>query len=322
MSPKLIAATAENIRAAANHLVAGGLVAIPTETVYGLAADAANGIAVSKIFKAKSRPLNHPLIVHIGALEQLDYWAGALPEYAHRLTALWPGPLTLVLPRIAAAGDYLTGGQSTIAVRMPNHEATLALLEQFATLGGRGIAAPSANRFGEVSATSAAAVMAGLGEYLDEADLVLDGGDCQVGIESTIVDCTGPNPAILRPGAITAADIEALTDIVVAPPSGEIRVSGSHAKHYSPHSRVLLDAAPESGWGLIAPTEVATPPGVIRLAEPKDTEEYARQLYSALRRADELGLQQLVAMQPVGDGLAAAIRDRLARAAAEHQEAK
>jgi L-threonylcarbamoyladenylate synthase len=290
---------------------------MPTETVYGLAGDASNAAAIERIFATKNRPRNHPLIVHIGNPEALSYWAESIPEYARSLSSLWPGPLTLVLKRSASAADFITGGQSTVAIRMPDHPAALDLLAAFETQGGRGLAAPSANRFGEVSPTSAVAVIDGLGEFLEAADLVIDGGDCEVGIESTIVDCTGANPAILRPGAITAEEIESVTGIVTAEPEGTVRAPGSHRQHYSPSARVLLEGEPKPGWGLIAPAEVKTPPGVIRLAEPIDLAAYARELYAALRRADELSLEHVVALPPAGAGLALAIRDRLTRAAAQ-----
>jgi L-threonylcarbamoyladenylate synthase len=290
---------------------------MPTETVYGLAADASNPAAIERIFATKNRPRNHPLIVHIGNAEALNYWAELIPDYAQTLSKQWPAPLTLVLKRSAMAADFITGGQPTVAIRMPDHPAALALLAAFEAQGGRGLAAPSANRFGEVSPTSAAAVIEGLGEFLEPADLVLDGGDCEVGIESTIVDCTGPNPAILRPGAITAEEIESVTGIVVAEPAGTVRAPGSHKQHYSPNARVLLEGEAQPGWGLIALAEVKTPPGVIRLAEPIDAAAYARELYAALRRADELSLEHVIALPPAGAGLALAIRDRLTRAAAQ-----
>lgn len=317
VSPKVISADLESMRLAASHLIANGLVAMPTETVYGLAANAESTEAVQRIFVAKNRPRNHPLIVHIGSLTALNYWVQSVPEYALKLTSLWPGPITLVLPRSLNASDLITGNQSTVAVRMPNHPAAISLLAEFAKLGGRGVAAPSANRFGEVSATSASAVVSGIGSFLAGQDLIIDGGDCQVGIESTIVDCTGPNPALLRPGAITAEVIENVTGIVVAEPEGTVRAPGSHARHYSPSARVRVGGEAQSGWGLIALAEAPTPPGVVRLASPVDTEAYARELYAALRRADELGLEALVALPPSGSGLALAIRDRLSRAATQ-----
>jgi L-threonylcarbamoyladenylate synthase len=317
VSPQLLNSSPDSLRLAAEHLARGGLVAMPTETVYGLAGDASNPAAIERIFATKNRPRNHPLIVHVGSIEALDYWAAEVPDYARSLSSLWPGPLTLVLERSVNAADFVTGGQPTVAIRMPDHPAALALLAEFEHQGGRGLAAPSANRFGEVSPTSAVAVIDGLGEFLEATDLVLDGGDCEVGIESTIVDCTGPNPAILRPGAITAEEIESVTGIVVAEPAGTVRAPGSHKQHYSPNARVLLEGEPESGWGLIASADVKTPPGVIRLAEPIDVAAYARELYAALRRADELSLAHVIALPPAGEGLALAIRDRLTRAAAQ-----
>ena len=317
MSPQLLNPSPDGLRRAAEHLTRGGLVAMPTETVYGLAGDASNFAAIERIFASKNRPRNHPLIVHIGSIDALDYWAVEIPDYARKLSTLWPGPLTLVLKRSANAADFITGGQPTVAIRMPDHPAALALLAEFELQGGHGLAAPSANRFGEVSPTSATAVLSGMGGFLSETDLLLDGGDCVVGIESTIVDCTGHNPAILRPGAITAEEVEIVTGIIVSEPAGTVRAPGSHKQHYSPNARVLLEGEAKPGWGLIASAEIKTPPGVIRLAEPIDAAAYARELYAALRRADELSLDHVVALPPAGAGLAHAIRDRLTRAAAQ-----
>ncbi len=196
----------DDVPDAATALHRGGLVAMPTETVYGLAADAEDATAVARVFAVKGRPTTHPLIVHVRGHHDLDAWTVAVPEYARALArACWPGPLTLVLRRSALAGDHVTGGQDTVAVRAPDHPVAQALLEAFVRLGGRGLAAPSANRFGRVSPTCAEHVLAELGEVLDpELDLVLDGGRSGVGVESTILDCTGPRPRILRPGAIDA----------------------------------------------------------------------------------------------------------------------
>jgi L-threonylcarbamoyladenylate synthase len=232
------------------------------------------------------------------------------------------------------AGDFVTGGQDTVGVRVPNHPVALGLLEAFVRAGGKGVAAPSANRFGNVSPTTAQAVSDELGDYLAGGDQILDGGACDVGVESTIIDCTGDLPKILRPGAITAQMISESTGLSVggkfvytdddlpgisvngeAVDSNAIRVSGSLASHYAPVATVVLDQSPVAGQGFIAMADVTTPDGVVRLAAPKNDEEFARVLYAALRAADEQGLQTVVVAQPAGDGIAIAIRDRLKRAA-------
>ena len=307
----------ESIKSAALSLRNGHLVAFPTETVYGLGADASNPEAIAQIYIAKGRPSDHPLIVHISSLAAMDHWTRDISEYAITLARdFWPGPLTLVLRRSTAAQDFITGGQETIGLRVPAHPIALALIEEFKALGGLGIAAPSANRFGAVSPTTAEAVEEELGEHLSEDDLILDGGASLVGVESTIVDCTGPTPMILRLGAITPLMIEESTGLVALEANpGAIRVSGSLNSHYSPKAKVILDVIAVSGDGLIAPDQIPTPNGVIRLAAPSSNEEYARILYQALRSADRKGLDVVVVLQPGGDGLAAAIRDRLQRSA-------
>ena len=301
------------ISSASTALKAGHLIAMPTETVYGLGADATNLEAVKRIYEVKGRPSDHPLIVHIASLDQIDQWAIDIPEFAIKLARdFWPGPMTLVLKRSQRAKDFITGGQETVAIRVPAHPIALALLKEF----GGGIAAPSANRFGSVSPTSAEAVEEELGKYLSPQDLILDGGQCLVGVESTIIDCTKETPFILRPGAVTAAMIEESTGLIaLASGDKNIRVSGSLDSHYSPKAKVVLDAIAEPGDGLIAPDQIPTPDGVIRLASPRSVEGYARDLYAALRLADTKKLDVVVVLQPGGDGLAEAIRDRLARSA-------
>jgi len=301
------------ISSASDALKAGHLIAMPTETVYGLGADATNLEAVKRIYEVKGRPSDHPLIVHIASLDQIDQWAIDIPEFAIKLARdFWPGPMTLVLKRSQRAKDFVTGGQESVAIRVPAHPIALALLKEF----GGGIAAPSANRFGSVSPTSAEAVEEELGKYLSPQDLILDGGQCLVGVESTIIDCTKETPFILRPGAVTAAMIEESTGLIaLASGDKNIRVSGSLDSHYSPKAKVVLDAIAEPGDGLIAPDQIPTPDGVIRLASPRSVEGYARDLYAALRLADTKKLDVVVVLQPGGDGLAEAIRDRLARSA-------
>ena len=303
---------------AARHLKAGDLVAFPTETVYGLGADASNSQAVARIYSVKGRPNDHPLIVHIASMDVMGDWASDVPEYAIALArSFWPGPMTLILKRSELAGDFITGGQDSVGVRVPDHVVALALLEAFERAGGKGVAAPSANRFGHVSPTTAAAVIEELGNYLSIDDLIIDGGACSVGVESTIIDCTGPLPRVLRPGAISVAMIKECTGVeaLLTHNQDSIRVSGSLENHYAPDAKVLLDRTPLPGQGFIAHTDVKTPGGVIRLASPSDDEEFARILYSALRDADAQGLLEVVVVPPIGIGIAVAIRDRLARAA-------
>jgi L-threonylcarbamoyladenylate synthase len=225
--------------------------------------------------------------------------------------------MTLVLKRSELAGDFVTGGQDTVGVRVPDHVVALALLEAFEKAGGKGVAAPSANRFGHVSPTTAAAVVEELADFLSKDDLVLDGGACAVGVESTIIDCTGLLPRVLRPGAISTEMIEEVTGLRAMSVDGvdAIRVSGSLENHYAPAAKVLLCEVPIAGQGFIAHKNIETPFGVIRLASPGDDEEFAQILYSALREADAQGLLEVVVVQPIGIGIGVAIRDRLARAA-------
>jgi L-threonylcarbamoyladenylate synthase len=302
---------------AAANLLVGGLVAFPTETVYGLGADACNADAVARIYSVKGRPADHPLIVHVASIDGLGDWADNVSGYAISLARdFWPGPMTLVVKRSGLADDFVTGGQDTVGVRVPDHPVALGLLEAFERAGGKGVAAPSANRFGNVSPTSAQAVSDELGDYLAAGDQILDGGPCDVGVESTIIDCTGDVPTILRPGAITAQMIAESTGLAVIGVVEEsaIRVSGSLEAHYAPAATVVLDQSPVAGQGFIAMADVVAGEGVVRLATPKTHEEFARVLYSALRAADEEGLETVVVEQPLGDGVAIAIRDRLKRA--------
>jgi L-threonylcarbamoyladenylate synthase len=301
---------------AAANLLAGGLVPFPTETVYGLGAAACNAEAVARVYAAKGRPADHPLIVHVASIDGLGDWADDVPAYAISLARdFWPGPMTLVVKRSDLAADFVTGGQDTVGVRVPNHPVALGLLEAFVKAGGKGVAAPSANRFGNVSPTTAQAVSDELGDYLADGDLILDGGPCDVGVESTVIDCTGDVPKILRPGAVTEEMIEHSTGLGVLGADGvAIRVSGSLESHYSPMAKVVLDQSPLAGQGFIAMADVVAGDGVVRLAAPTTHEEFARVLYSALRAADEQGLAMVVVAQPAGDGIAVAIRDRLKRA--------
>jgi L-threonylcarbamoyladenylate synthase len=305
---------------AAQKLKDGHLVAFPTETVYGLGADATNKTAVAQIYAAKGRPADHPLIVHVHSMQAMGDWAEDIPTYAIDLARnFWPGPMTLILNRSSLAQDFITGGQNSVGIRVPDHVVALALLNAFYSIGGKGVAAPSANRFGHVSPTTAQAVKDEIGSYLQEQDQILDGGPCTVGVESTIIDCTGDTPKILRPGAITAEMISTSTGLDVADSvdsnTEKIRVSGSLEAHYAPAALVLLDQQPKAGQGFIALATTPTPKDVIRLASPNNDVEFAQDLYASLRKADELGLSYVVIEQPTGSGIAVAIRDRLMRAA-------
>ncbi len=318
-----LAALSPDVDQAAAALRAGGLVAFPTETVYGLGADARNPEAVARIFAVKGRPADHPLIVHLADAGQLTAWAADIPEAAWRLAeAFWPGPLTLVLPRLAGVPDAVTGGLDTVALRVPGHPVALALLAAF----GGGVAAPSANRYGRVSPTSADDVREELG---DGVDMVLDGGRCPIGIESTIVDLSSTEPRILRPGRITERALRRVLGRPLATASDTpVRAPGAKPSHYAPRARVIL-ASPEDAEqrveelhklgqrvGLLASRRpAALPENVTWLALTGSMGEQAHELYHRLRQADQLGLQVLVAAMPADVGLGHALRDRLRRAA-------
>lgn len=307
----------ERIQQCARALAQGHLVAFPTETVYGLGGDAGNEDAVLRIFETKGRPATHPLIVHLSELRNAERWCLQLPDYAWELAHhFWPGAITLIVPKAKNVSELVTGGQDTVGLRVPSHPVAQELLRAFVGQGGSGIAAPSANRFGRVSPTTADAVRSELGPYFQSGDQILDGGLCQIGVESTIIDCTGKRPAVARPGAITHQMIREVTGLDPVVFSGQIRVSGTLTRHYSPRARVVLDVDPQPGDGLIALASEDTPEGVIRLLSAEDIEHYARDLYGALRRADQMGLSRIVAWSPEGHDLAVAIRDRLSRASA------
>jgi L-threonylcarbamoyladenylate synthase len=313
--------TATVINEAATSLIRGNLVAFPTETVYGLGADATNIEAVARIYEVKGRPVGHPLIVHISSIEHLDKWAKDIPEYAIKLArSFWPGPMTLILPRTELAKDFITGGQSNVGIRVPSHNVALELLKEFEAKGGSGIAAPSANRFGAVSPTTAKAVEIELGNYLSPGDQILDGGNCKVGIESTIIDCRYNKASILRPGAVTFEMIQEVYKITIdtdlkSSLEKKIKASGLLESHYSPNAEIHIYGIPVKGEGLIALDSIVTPKGVVRIASPKTNEEYARILYKAFRLADKKGLKRVFVVPPTGDGISVAINDRLARAA-------
>ena len=315
---------AQRIEQAVSILRAGGLVAFPTETVYGLGADAGNPDAVARIFAAKGRPADHPLIVHLGSADLLDDWAIDIPPLARTLaTACWPGPLTIVLKRAARVPDAVTGALPTVGIRVPAHPLALELLRAF----GDGIAAPSANRFGTVSPTTAEHVRAGLG---DGVDIVLDGGPSNVGVESTIVDLSGiatPGPAILRPGGLPREVLEAIAgEPIPVREGGEVRAPGMLASHYAPDARLLLVPPAEQATraaslraagrrvGVLAfePGSAMADATIVDLGSTED--EAARRLYAAIRELDET-CDVILAWPPEERGLGLAIADRLRRAA-------
>lgn len=303
---------------ATKALLDGNLVAFPTETVYGLGADAISSDAVAKIYQVKGRPANHPLIVHISSISKLNDWAREIPEYANSLAKdFWPGPMTLILKKNELAKGFITGKQDTVGLRIPNHPIALELLREFEKLGGQGVAAPSANKFGKVSPTTAQAVKEELASELSDKDVILDGGKSEVGLESSIIDCTQGAPRILRPGAITKEMIEQSTGLAVTTQGDEIRVSGALDNHYAPKAKVLLDIEPQPSDGYIALFKHETPTGVIRLSAPKTNDDFAQELYSALRLADQKSIKRVVVRQPEGDGIALAIRDRLVKASSK-----
>jgi len=315
--------TVSAIKDAAAALIKGDLVAFPTETVYGLGADATNKDAIARIYKVKARPVGHPLIVHISSLANLDKWARDIPEYAVNLArTFWPGPMTLILPRTDLAKDFITGGQNNVGIRIPSHTVALALLKEFESLGGLGIAAPSANRFGAVSPTTATAVAIELAEFLSKNDQILDGGPCSIGVESTIINCTQNRPSILRPGEVTKEMIEDTLGITIDLNSsnsedGQIKAAGLLESHYAPNAKIFLTGSPTIGDGFIALDSFTTPSGAIRVAAPKTNEEFARVLYEAFRLADFKGLRRVFVIPPTGGGIAVAINDRLNKSAFE-----
>ena len=311
--------TQDSIKKAARALKDGHLVAFPTETVYGLGADASNPTSVARIYEVKGRPTDHPLIVHISSISQMDKWAVDVPDYAINLARnFWPGPMTLILKRSQLAKDFITGGQNLVGLRVPSHPTALMLMKEFENLGGFGVAAPSANRFGAVSPTTADAVLEELDTFLSGKDLLLDGGTSEVGIESTIIDCSGVTPNILRPGIISKELVEEVSRLQSGDTisGSKIKTSGLLISHYSPAAEVVLDGKTSPEDGFFAMAEIQTPTGAIRLGSPATVEEYAKNLYSVLRLADQKGLKRISVIQPPGDGLAIAIRDRLGKAAA------
>jgi len=315
------------ISRAAEVLRRGGLVAMPTETVYGLAADAGNPDAVRAVFSAKGRPVDHPVIVHVADVGAIDDWAAEVPATARELTAaFWPGPLTLVLKRDARVPDLITGGQDTVGLRSPAHPWARALLQRF----GGAVAAPSANRFGRISPTTAQHVIDELGlKPAGAVDMVLDGGPCPVGIESTIVDLSGPRPQLLRPGAITREQLQAALGLPVDAPHGAApRAPGRLEQHYAPRTPLEVVPAAEIAQRVVSlrPSTVAVlapawaaptePNLVLHLVAADDPADYARRLYEELRRLDASGAARLIVATPPDGSDWEAVRDRLTHASA------
>jgi len=316
----------EAIEAAAGIIRAGGLVAFPTETVYGLGADAASDTAIARLYRVKGRPADHPSIVHLADPSTVDEgWVAAWPPAARRLAeAFWPGPLTVVAEAGPRAARGVLGDGSAIAIRIPDDPVALALI----TASGTGLAAPSANRFGRVSPTTAAHVRRDLG---DDVDFVLDGGPCRVGVESTIVDCRSEPVRLVRPGGIALERLAAvLGGTISTERDPTLRAPGVLASHYAPSARVVVVDAPPTPASLaragrrvalLAPTAVLAKPGLtdaaaIVLDAGPDDDQYATRLYALLREADAAGADAIVAVAPGPDGIGRAVRDRLRRAAA------
>jgi len=310
----------ENIIKAAQALKDGQLVAFPTETVYGLGADATNENAVKRIYEVKKRPTNHPLIVHISSLRQFPIWAATIPDYVNELAKnFWPGPITFILKRSHLAKNFITGNQELVGVRIPKHPVALQLLLEFEKLGGHGVVAPSANMFGSVSPTCALDALDDIGERLKKEDIILDGGECEIGIESTILLCTDENIKILRYGNVTKSQIERLVDVEIVDQNADstVRVSGNLKKHYSPSAKIILDQKPSQDDGLIALSNIPTPEGVTRSAAPKDITEFGQNLYKAMRQGDKKKLSRIIIISPQIDEISQPLLDRIKKAAAD-----
>jgi L-threonylcarbamoyladenylate synthase len=304
-------ASSASIAQAAALIAAGELVGFPTETVYGLGADASSDAAVAKIFAAKGRPSDHPLIVHVADAEQVTAFASAMPDFAKRLIdAFWPGPLTVILPRKPHVASASAGRQDSIGLRCPSHPMAQSLLRECRKLGALGVSAPSANRFGRVSPTSAAHVLEEFGASL----FILNGGDCDVGIESTIVDCTRGVPVLLRPGVLTPQQLETACGERIYLPQDAPHTAGAAPKasgtlesHYAPRAKVRL---------MSLRTLQTLPQDVVAYALPATPEAAAHELFAQLRALDQSGVREIWVTQPPFGEAWDGVRDRLARAAA------
>jgi L-threonylcarbamoyladenylate synthase len=309
--------TQNDLEKAAKALKDGHLVAFPTETVYGLGADAINEKAVTRLYSVKGRPIDHPVIVHISSINQLDKWAVDIPDSAFKLAKdFWPGPMTLILNRTKLAKDFVTGGQSFVGLRVPDHPIAKELLIKFEALGGTGVVAPSANRFGAVSPTTAQDVITELEEYLTLSDKILDGNQCEIGLESTVIRFTNNQPQILRPGAVTHEMIEESVGLKIMSTTSthKIKAPGMLLSHYAPKAKVVVSGEVKQGDGFIAMSDICTPTGAFRLLSPDSVEEFAKDLYRAFRTADQKKLQRVVVIPPKGGGLAVSIVDRIRKA--------
>lgn len=303
----MTAGITRDIDLAVGTLRNGGIVAIPTETVYGLAALALDETAVGRVFSAKGRPRDHPLIVHLAPSADPSLW-GVLDDNALALAAaFWPGPLTILVPRTALVPDWVTGGRAAVALRVPSHPTAVALLERL----GEALVAPSANTFGHVSPTTAEHVATDLG---DAIDLILDGGPCDVGVESTIVECASDGLQILRPGAVTRGDVEQVTGVDVGALTGGARAPGMLASHYAP--RAAVEVVDDLAAARTRASDIEAAGGKAVVVSHSDPSDYARHLYADLRAADRDGATVVVAVDPGDEGLGPAVRDRLLRAAA------
>lgn len=298
--------------------------AFPTETVYGLGADALNISAVTRLYRVKERPLNHPLIVHISNFDNLDFWIDKRTELVNKLLVNFtPGPLTIIFKKNSNLKiGYLTGNQDKVAIRIPRHPMSQILLAEFENQGGRGVVAPSANKFGKVSNTEPKGIFEDFQSELLPGDVVLDGGSCEIGIESTILDCSSTIPKLLRFGAISQDDIqntigEPIEVVQKQTPETMIRFSGMFSKHYSPKAKVVINGKPQSGDGYIGLVSEPVPAEVVILFQPKDSIEFAQILYSSFRRADQLALKRVFVSVPESGKLAEAIKDRVLRASNE-----
>lgn len=309
--------THDAIKKAAVALKNGHLVAFPTETVYGLGGDATSADAVNKIYRVKNRPSRNPLIVHVSSVRQIHNWVVEIPDYAMKLAlAFCPGPLTLILKGNEIAREFLTGGQSSIGIRVPSNACAQLLLTEFELLGGIGVAAPSANMYKSISPTCAKDVWTEIGSRLSHEDTILDGGLCELGIESTIVNCLGETPKILRPGWVTLEAIKQLlgSNSISQNEDSLTLFPGSEFSHYLPKTPVVINKPIKSGDGLIALSNIKTPAGVERLSSPKSLEQFAASLYSSFRRADELNLKRIVVILNETNGIGVAILDRVTKA--------
>jgi L-threonylcarbamoyladenylate synthase len=310
--------TIEQVKKAAQALKEGHLVAFPTETVYGLGADATNENAVNKIYSVKNRPKDHPLIVHISSINNIHKWAIDIPDYAMQFAEeFWPGPMTLILKRSNLAKNFITGGQNTVGLRVPNDPIAQLLLKYFENLDGQGIVAPSANKFQEVSPTCAQHVEEDLKAVLSENDLIIDGGKSKIGIESTIINCLNSNPEILRPGFITLNQLNKISSIFHnnTKPKKILKFSGMHQKHYSPKAHIYINSLPKDSQGLIALSDIQTPKNIIRLCSPENNLEFAQQLYDSFRKADKLNLTHISVFLPKLEDIGESVVDRIVRAA-------